>query len=66
MARKQKNNQKPQVNPEIGDFDITINEFGEIVSTLDADKINKFLDKNLTDKKLKEHPDFKDNQNKTE
>ena len=36
---------------------VIINEFGEIVSTFDIDKINSFLDENVEDKKLKEKSD---------
>ncbi len=36
-------------------FDIKINEFGEIESNFDIDRINVFLDKNVEDKKLIEH-----------
>ena len=34
-------------------FDIKVNEFGEITSNLPIDALNKFLDENLEDKKLK-------------
>ena len=44
--------EKPQMNPELEGFEITINEFGQISSTYDLDKIYKFLDKNVPDKKL--------------
>jgi hypothetical protein len=66
MSKKGKKNEKANVNPEIGDFDIKINEFGEIVSTHSAEKINEFLDKNLIDRKLKDHPDFKHNTGETQ
>jgi len=33
-------------------FEIKINELGEIVGTKDMDQVNKFLDKNLVDKKI--------------
>ena len=55
MAKKKDNN-KPEVNKELKGFDIKINEFGEVVSSFDVDKINTFLDKNVTDKKLKDLP----------
>ena len=35
-------------------FDIKVNEFGEITSNLPIDALNKFLDENLEDKKLKD------------
>ncbi len=43
----------PKVHKDLKGFDIAINKFGEIKGNLDIDKINAFLDKNLTDKKLK-------------
>jgi len=52
MAKNKKNN-KPKVHKEIEGFDIKINENGEVESTLSIDEINKFLDKNVEDKKFK-------------
>ena len=54
MAKKKDNNKKPEVHDELKGFDIKINEFGEIVSSFDVDKINSFLDENVEDKKLKD------------
>lgn len=57
MPRKKKTEQDekklPRVHKDLEGFDIKINAFGEIVSTLDIDKINEFLNKNVDDKKLK-------------
>jgi hypothetical protein len=53
MARKPKKNQKPTVNPELSGFEVKINEFGEIISTIDIQKLNSFLDQNVEDKKFK-------------
>jgi hypothetical protein len=53
MARKPKKNQKPTVNPELSGFEVKINEFGEIISTIDIQKLNNFLDENVEDKKFK-------------
>lgn len=52
MGRKRKNNTTPKVHKELEGLDLNINEFGEIVSNLDMDKINKFLTENVPDKKL--------------
>lgn len=49
---KKKPEQKPKVNPELEGFDVNIDEFGEITSTLGIEKINDFLNKKLYDKKL--------------
>ena len=35
-------------------FKIKLNEFGEIKTSMEVDKINDFLNKNVVDKKLKE------------
>lgn len=54
--RKQKDEEqkkKPGVHEELEGFDIKINEFGEITSSLDVEKVNQFLDQNVEDKKLK-------------
>ncbi len=54
--RKQKDEdeqKKPGVHDELEGFDIKINEFGEITSSLDVEKVNQFLDQNVEDKKLK-------------
>lgn len=45
--------EKPKVNPDLNGFNIQINTFGEIISSYDLEEINKFLDKNVDDKKLK-------------
>ena len=39
-------------------FDIRINSFGEITSTIDIDKINQFLNKHVDDKKLRHRDDL--------
>jgi hypothetical protein len=47
-----KSKQKPKVHSELEGFDIRINPFGEVISNIDIDKINEFLDENVEDKKL--------------
>lgn len=52
---KKKGKQKresPKVNPDLEGFDIKIDTFGEIKSNYNIEKINRFLDKNVEDKKL--------------
>lgn len=49
-------NQKPKMSKELDGFEIEINEFGEIVSSMPIEEVNHFLDKNLADKKLKNTP----------
>ncbi len=53
MAKKRKTNRNPKVNEELSGFNIGINEFGEIRSNLNIDKLNDFLNKNVDDKKLR-------------
>ncbi len=62
MAKKkeEKKQEKPKVNEELEGFDINIDSFGEIQSTLPIDKINQFLNKNVEDKKLKDREDIDD------
>jgi len=43
---------KAKAHPDLGKFDISVTKFGEIEGSLNIDKINKFLDKNVEDKKL--------------
>ena len=52
MAKKKEEKKKPSVHSELEGMDIQINSFGEISSTIDIDKINAFLNKNVDDKKL--------------
>ena len=54
MSKKKPKEEKPEVHEELKGFDIHINEFGEIVSNYDMDKINQFLNENVDDKKLKD------------
>lgn len=53
MAKK-KENKKPKVHEELEGFDIKINEIGEVESNISIDRLNKFLDKNVEDKKFKD------------
>jgi hypothetical protein len=60
MARKPEKPKKeaPKVNDELKGFDIKIDTFGEIKSTMNIDEINKFLNKNVDDKKLRDREDL--------
>ena len=62
MAKKKedKKQEKPKVNEELEGFDINIDPFGEIKSSLSIDRINQFLNKNVEDKKLKDREDIED------
>ena len=54
MPKKKTDKEKPDVHEDLKDFEIKINEFGEITTNVDVSKLNDFLDKNVDDKKLKE------------
>lgn len=45
---------KPRVHRDLNGLEISINQFGEIKSNMDIEKVNQFLDKNVEDKKLVE------------
>ena len=54
---KKEGKELPKVHPELKGFDVSINELGEIVRTVDIDVINEFLSRKLYDKKLKNKTD---------
>jgi len=54
MPKKKKKEGKPEVHGELEGFEIRINEFGEIKTSFEVDKLNRFLNDNVEDKKLKE------------
>jgi hypothetical protein len=57
MAKSRKS--KAKVNPELEGFEMQIDSLGEIKSSFEIDKINKFLDKEVEDKKLVDREEFK-------
>ncbi|MCP4521061.1 MAG: hypothetical protein GY827_05160 [Cytophagales bacterium] len=59
MAKKKTG--KPKVHKDLEGFDIRVNSFGEVVSNVDIDKINEFLNENVEDKKLTDREDSEDN-----
>lgn len=56
MAKKE----KAKVHKELDGLDLSINSFGEIKSSMPIDQLNKFLNKNVEDKKLKDREDLDD------
>jgi len=54
MPKKKAINSKPAVHSDLKGFDIKINEFGEITSNLEVDRLNVFLNENVIDKKFKD------------
>jgi hypothetical protein len=67
MAKKDeqstKKQNKPRVHTELRGFEVTINQFGELQSSMNIEKINDFLNRNVDDKKLLEKEE-KENQKK--
>lgn len=57
---KTPNESKHEVHEELKGFEIKINEFGEVVSNIEKEEINKFLDENVEDRKLKEREEKRD------
>lgn len=45
---------KPRVHKDLKGFEVSIDQFGELTSSMNIEKINSFLDKNVDDKKLLE------------
>ena len=52
--KREKKDKQGKVHPDLGGLEVAVTEFGEIGGTLDIDKLNKFLNKNVEDKKLSE------------
>lgn len=59
MARSKSKNdkndkqKKPKVHKDLEGFDVEIDSFGEIKTRFDLNKINRFLDKHVQDKKFR-------------
>lgn len=53
MPKKVNKKSKPNVHKELDGFNIKINAFGEMETTIPVEKLNKFLNENVEDKKLK-------------
>ena len=65
MAKAQKpSRKKPKVHKDLSGFEMSIDSFGEIHSSLNIEKINEFLDKNVDDKKLAERDDYEEKKTK--
>ncbi|MBX2844028.1 MAG: hypothetical protein KTR26_19815 [Flammeovirgaceae bacterium] len=55
---KSKRTRKPKVHKDLEGFNITVNKSGEIESTYSIDELNKFLNKKVDDKKLRDRDDI--------
>lgn len=51
---------KPRVHKDLEGLEVSINQFGELKTNMDIEKINEFLDKNVEDKKLEERDDYQE------
>ena len=60
MAKKTK---PAKTHADLTGFKIEVNEFGEIIRSRDVAVLNAFLNENLDDLKLNEHPDFQKKDN---
>jgi hypothetical protein len=63
MAKKEKpesKQPKPKVHKDLQGFEVSIDQFGEIRSNMNIEKINEFLNTNVDDKKLAERDDYDD------
>jgi len=62
MGKEQKpsKKRKPRVHTQLDGFEVSINQFGELQSNMPIEKINKFLNENVEDKKLEERGEFKE------
>lgn len=52
MRNKKKKTEQHPVHAELKGLNLQINAFGEIQSSLEMERINRFLDKHLDDKKM--------------
>ncbi|XOV92875.1 MAG: hypothetical protein ACFHWX_22090 [Bacteroidota bacterium] len=55
---KKKERELPKVHKDLEGFEMEIDSFGELKSNIDIEKINKFLNKEVEDKKLKDREDL--------
>ncbi|MEQ8906206.1 hypothetical protein [Ekhidna sp.] len=51
---------KARVHKDLDGLELNVDSFGEISSNMPIDKLNKFLNKNVEDKKLKDREDLDD------
>ena len=59
MPKKKKEDQDlPKVHENLKGFKLEINEFGEIKSSFNVEKLNDFLNEEVDDKKLRDRTDL--------
>lgn len=54
MSKKE----KARVHKDLDGLELKVDSFGEISSSMPIDELNKFLNKNVEDKKLKDRDDL--------
>ncbi|MBA4145369.1 MAG: hypothetical protein DI538_01235 [Azospira oryzae] len=59
-SRAPKTTPKPRVHSELTGFEVSIDQFGELKSNMNIEKINEFLNQNVDDKKLAERDDYEE------
>ncbi|NOT75046.1 MAG: hypothetical protein HOP08_08965 [Cyclobacteriaceae bacterium] len=62
--KNQKIKPKPRVHKELDGLEVSIDTFGEIRSSMNIEKINEFLNKNVDDKKLLEREEAEERKKK--
>ena len=51
---------KARVHRDLDGLEVSINQFGELKTNMNIEKINEFLNQNVDDKKLEERNDYAD------
>jgi hypothetical protein len=57
MSKKQ---EKARVHKDLEGLELGVDPFGKITSNMPIDQLNKFLNKNVEDKKLRDRDDLED------
>ncbi len=52
MAKKKTPKKEAEVHEDLKGFEISVDPFGNIQTNMDIDRIKKFLDENMDDKKV--------------
>ncbi|HEX5169964.1 MAG TPA: hypothetical protein VFW11_12385 [Cyclobacteriaceae bacterium] len=58
--KTEKKSEKPKVHKDLDGLEISVDQFGEIKSNMNIEKINEFLNTNVDDKKLAERVDYEE------
>ena len=59
-GKPSKKQNKARVHRDLDGLEVSINQFGELKTNMNIEKINEFLDKNVEDKKLEERTDYEE------